>query len=68
MELDRAYLKEMGVAKLGDQIRIAAQAKNFRTREYKKPSKRVSNRVCDNGHCWYAAGLTMMTGIPCHAR
>jgi hypothetical protein len=47
MELDRAYLKEMGVAKLGDQIRIAAQAKNFRTREYKRVSKRVSNRVCD---------------------
>jgi hypothetical protein len=67
MELDRAYLKEMGVAKLGDQIRIAAQAKNFRTREYKKPSKRVSNRVCDNGHFRYATGLTLVTGIPRYA-
>lgn len=47
MELDRADLKEMGVAKLGDQIRIASRAKEFRTRECRKVSKRVSNRVCD---------------------
>lgn len=47
VELDRADLKEMGVAKLGDQIRIASRAKEFRTRECRKVSKRVSNRVCD---------------------
>lgn len=47
MELDRTDLKEMGVAKLGDQIRIASRAKEFRTKEFRKPSKRVSNRVCD---------------------
>ncbi|RDI84830.1 hypothetical protein Vi05172_g5185 [Venturia inaequalis] len=44
MELDRADLKEIGVAKLGDQIRIASRAKEFRTRECRKVSKRVSNR------------------------
>lgn len=47
MELDRADLKEIGVAKLGDQIRIASRAKEFRTKECRKVSKRVSNRVCD---------------------
>lgn len=45
MDLDRSDLREIGVTKVGDQIRIASQAKNFRTKEYKRVSKILSNRV-----------------------
>jgi mitogen-activated protein kinase kinase kinase len=45
MELDAASLKEMGILKMGDRKRIEAQAKKFRTSEYKRISKRVTNRV-----------------------
>jgi mitogen-activated protein kinase kinase kinase len=46
MELDAASLKEMGILKMGDRKRIEAQAKKFRASEYKRISKRVTNRVC----------------------
>jgi mitogen-activated protein kinase kinase kinase len=45
MELDAASLKEMGILKMGDRKRIEAQAKKFRASEYKRISKRVTNRV-----------------------
>lgn len=45
MEMDQASLKEMGVKKVGDRVRISAQIKSFRTKEYKRPSQRNSNRV-----------------------
>ena len=45
MEMDQTMLKEMGVRKIGDRIRIGAQAKLFRNNVYKRMSKRVINRV-----------------------
>lgn len=45
MELDRSHLRDMGIKKVGDQIRIASQAKKFRDKEYQRVSKRHSNRV-----------------------
>ena len=45
MELDRSHLRDMGIKKLGDQIRIASQAKKFRDKETHRISKRNTNRV-----------------------
>ncbi|KAF2839676.1 mitogen-activated protein kinase [Patellaria atrata CBS 101060] len=44
MELDQNNLKDMGIKKIGDRVRIGSQAKVFRNKEYKKASKRVTNR------------------------
>lgn len=44
MEMDQTQLKEMGIKKIGDRVRIGSQAKLFRNKEYRK-SKRNSNRV-----------------------
>jgi mitogen-activated protein kinase kinase kinase len=46
MEMDRTTLRELGVRRVGDQIRIATQAKAFRNTEYKHASKSAKNRVC----------------------
>ncbi|KAB2579757.1 Protein kinase byr2 [Lasiodiplodia hormozganensis] len=43
MEMDQTQLKEMGIKKIGDRVRIGSQAKLFRNKEYRK-SKRNSNR------------------------
>jgi len=45
MELDRSHLRDMGIKKVGDQIRIASQAKKFRDKETHRMSKRNTNRV-----------------------
>lgn len=45
MEMDQTHLKEMGIKKVGDRVRIGSQAKQLRNKEYKKASKRTSNRV-----------------------
>ena len=45
MEMDQTHLKDMGIKKIGDRVRIGTQAKLFRNREYKRASKRSSNRV-----------------------
>lgn len=46
LDMDQAMLKEMGIKKLGDRVRIGAQAKVFRNNVYKKSSsKRNINRV-----------------------
>ena len=47
MEMDQSDLKDMGVKKIGDRVRIGSQAKLFRNREYKRTSKRNTNRVSD---------------------
>lgn len=47
MDMDPATLKEMGVNKIGDRVRIGSQAKLFRTSVYRKTSKRNMNRVRD---------------------
>lgn len=45
LDMDQAMLKEMGIKKLGDRVRIGAQAKVFRNNVYKKSSsKRNINR------------------------
>ena len=45
MEMDQSHLKDMGIKKVGDRVRIGSQAKQLRNKEYKKASRRVSNRV-----------------------
>ena len=45
MDMDQAMLKEMGIKKIGDRVRIGAQAKVFRNNVYKRASKRSINRV-----------------------
>ena len=45
MEMDQIHLKEMGIKKVGDRVRIGSQAKQLRNLEFKKVSKRISNRV-----------------------
>ncbi|KAF2017270.1 Pkinase-domain-containing protein [Aaosphaeria arxii CBS 175.79] len=44
MEMDQSHLKDMGIKKVGDRVRIGSQAKQLRNKEYKKASKRSSNR------------------------
>lgn len=44
MDIDQATLKEMGVTKVGDRVRIGAQAKQFRNTIYRRTSKRNINR------------------------
>ncbi|KAF2745846.1 protein kinase byr2 [Sporormia fimetaria CBS 119925] len=44
MEMDQSHLKDMGIKKVGDRVRIGSQAKQLRNKEYKKASKRTSNR------------------------
>jgi hypothetical protein len=45
MEMDQIHLKDMGIKKVGDRVRIGSQAKQLRNKEFKKASKRLSNRV-----------------------
>jgi hypothetical protein len=45
MELDQTHLKDMGITKVGDRVRINSTAKQLRNKEYKKASRRTSNRV-----------------------
>ena len=44
MELDHTTLKELGVNKVGDRVRINSQAKAFRNTYAKRASKRTVNR------------------------
>ncbi|KAK8165565.1 MAP kinase-like protein [Phyllosticta citrichinensis] len=44
MEIDQSHLKDMGIKKIGDRVRIGSQAKRFRNKEYRRTSKRNSNR------------------------
>ncbi|KAF2639304.1 MAP kinase-like protein [Massarina eburnea CBS 473.64] len=44
MEMDQTHLKDMGIKKVGDRVRIGSQAKQLRNKEYRKASKRTSNR------------------------
>jgi mitogen-activated protein kinase kinase kinase len=48
MDMDQQMLKEMGIKKIGDRVRIGAQAKVFRNNVYKKASKKSINRVRNN--------------------
>lgn len=48
MEMDQTHLKDMGIKKVGDRVRIGSQAKQLRNKEYKKASRRTSNRVSQN--------------------
>ena len=45
LEMDQATLKEMGIKKIGDRVRIGTHAKVFRNNIYKRSSKRNQNRV-----------------------
>lgn len=45
MDMDQVMLKEMGIKKIGDRVRIGAQAKVFRNTVYRRASQRSKNRV-----------------------
>lgn len=47
IEIDQPTLKEMGVKKIGDRVRIGSQAKSMRNTVYKRSSKRSTNRVSE---------------------
>ncbi|KAF1360076.1 Ste11-type MAPKK kinase [Lizonia empirigonia] len=44
MEMDQTHLRDMGIKKVGDRVRIGSQAKQLRNKEFKKASRRTSNR------------------------
>ena len=44
MEMDQTHLRDMGIKKVGDRVRIGSQAKQLRNKEFKKGSRRMSNR------------------------
>lgn len=45
LEMDQTHLRDMGIKKVGDRVRIGSQAKQLRNKEFKKAgSRRVSNR------------------------
>lgn len=52
MDIDQATLKEMGIKKIGDRVRIGTQAKVFRNNVYRQTSKRNINRVGDMPSGW----------------
>jgi len=56
MEMDQTHLKDMGIKKVGDRVRIGSQAKQLRNKEYKKASRRTSNRV--SWCCHYTSTLS----------
>ena len=39
MEMDQTHLRDMGIKKVGDRVRIGSQAKQLRNKEYKKASR-----------------------------
>ena len=41
MEMDQTHLKDMGIKKVGDRVRIGSQAKQLRNKEYTKASRRT---------------------------
>ena len=47
MEMDQNHLKEIGIKKIGDRVRIGSQVKLFRSREFRRSSKKAINRVCN---------------------
>ncbi|KAF2858118.1 Pkinase-domain-containing protein [Piedraia hortae CBS 480.64] len=44
LDLDAVVLKDMGIRKIGDRVRIGAQAKRFRSAHVKRASRRSANR------------------------
>lgn len=44
LEMDQTHLRDMGIKKVGDRVRIGSQAKQLRNKEFKKASRRTSNR------------------------
>lgn len=45
MDMDQTTLRDMGVKKIGDRVRIGSQAKQMRNSTYRRTSKRNVNRV-----------------------
>ena len=46
LECDQAVLKELGIKKIGDRVRIFVAIKSLRTKTYSKQRRR--NRVCSS--------------------
>lgn len=59
MDIDQSALKEMGIKRVGDRVRIGSQAKLFRHKEYQR--KRNSNRVSRGT---YRGALSLLCRIP----
>ena len=66
MDIDQNVLKEMGIKKVGDRVRIGAQAKQFRFKEYRK-KRNSTNRVSDC-HVFGFTDLLTCKGFRCHRR
>jgi hypothetical protein len=66
MEMDQSHLRDMGIKKVGDRVRIGSQAKQLRNKEYKKASRRVSNRASTASWLWLDASNSFLaiTGYP----
>lgn len=45
MEMETTALKDIGIKKVGDRVRISTQIKIFRNKEYSKSTRKLSNRV-----------------------
>lgn len=58
IDIDQATLKEMGIKRIGDRVRIGAQAKVFRGSVSKRTSKRSINRVSPACFWMGKTGLT----------
>ncbi len=48
MDIDQSALKEMGIKRVGDRVRIGSQAKLFRHKEHQR--RRIGNRVSTGSH------------------
>ena len=68
MDLDQATLKEMGIKKIGDRVRINTHAKVFRSNVYKRTSKRVMNRVGTLNNLDMLFLANDFTALACHPR
>ena len=64
MDMDQQMLKEMGIKKIGDRVRIGAQAKVFRNNVYKKASKKSINRVRTISRPKICRNILIISSIP----
>jgi mitogen-activated protein kinase kinase kinase len=68
LECDQAVLKELGIKKIGDRVRIFVAIKTLRTRTYSKQWRR--NRVClllSNLELWRTRCLDISSGLVCNS-
>jgi mitogen-activated protein kinase kinase kinase len=59
LEMDKDVLKEMGVEKVGDRVRLFLSIKKLRTRAYANEKKRNRVGYIDDGYSCWALRLTV---------